>query len=277
MLIRIMPKWLHPMFLPSNLISSARQALKERGFMYTLIRAVELPQRIMIGWYTGLAGRAFDRRHGTETSEIVEFPADLVNGDNQLYGNSYVPTPPKIFHQIIRSLDICFSDFTFIDFGSGKGRVVIMALEYDFAKVVGVEYSVPLHDIAAKNVQVFQASRPGNLPVVELFCSDAAKFKFPGGNKILYFANPFSEKVMEPILDNLSAITKTESPFPSIYLIHVPNQKFSPDFFFRNRFGLTKRLGITDFTGMGRDVLIYQLMPLSSFPLRLKQGGLLCS
>lgn len=108
-----MPKRLRPMFLPNNLVSSARQALKERGFMHTLIRAVQVPQRIVIGCYAGLAGRAFDRRHGTETSEIVEFPDHLVSGDNQLYGNSYVPTPPKTFHRIMRSLDIGFRKFHF--------------------------------------------------------------------------------------------------------------------------------------------------------------------
>jgi predicted rRNA methylase YqxC with S4 and FtsJ domains len=100
----------------------------------------------VIGCYTGLAGRTFDRRHGTETSEIVEFPDHLVSGDNQQYGNSYVPTPPKTFHRIMRSLDIGFRNFTFIDFGSGKGRVVMLALEYGFKKVVGVEYSVTLHN-----------------------------------------------------------------------------------------------------------------------------------
>jgi SAM-dependent methyltransferase len=264
--IRIMPKWFHPMFLPSNLILSGRQALKERGLIYTLLRAVQIPQRVLIGYYTGLAGRAFDRRHGTATSEIVEFPGHLISGNNQQYGYSYVPTPPKIFHRIIQSLDICFSDFTFIDFGSGKGRVVMLALEYGFKKVVGVEYSITLHDAAANNVQIFQTNRSGNLPMVELFCSDAAKFKFSRGNKILYFFNPFSEKVMGLILDNLSAITRTESPFPTIYLIHVPLRKWSLDIFVRNSFLLTKRLRITDYTGMGRDVLIFQLMPPSRAP-----------
>lgn len=232
---RIIPKWLHPMFLPSNLISSARQAIKERGFVHTLIRAFQLPQRIVIGCYTGLAGRAFDRRHGTDTSEIVEFPDHLVDGDNQQYGYSYVPTPPKIFHRIMQSLSICFGDFTFIDFGSGKGRVVMLALEYGFKQVVGIEYSVPLHDTAANNIKIFQTHRPINLPLVELVCSDAAKFEFSRGNKVLYFFNPFSEKVMEIILNNLLAITKTESSFPTIYLIHVPvpNQTFSRDIFFR--------------------------------------------
>jgi 16S rRNA G966 N2-methylase RsmD len=263
---RITPKWLHPMFLPNNLISSARQALKERGFMHTLIRAVQVPQRIVIGCYTGLAGRAFDRRHGTETSEIVEFPDHLVSGDNQLYGNSYVPTPPKTFHRIMRSLDIRFSNFTFIDFGSGKGRVVILATKHGFQKVVGIEYSVTLHNIAENNVRAFQASHSVNLPTVELVCLDASQFKFSSENQILYFANPFSDKIMELVLENLSVSTKTESPFPTIYLIYMPYRKANLEIFFRNNFMFTKKIVTSDYSGISRDVLIFQLMPLSRAP-----------
>lgn len=115
------------------------------------------------------AGRAFDRRYAIETSEIVEFSDNLISDKNQMYGNSYVPTPPNTFHRIVQSLDIYLSNFTFIDFGSGKGRVVMLAMEYGFKNVVGVEYSVTLHDTAAKNVQAFQAGRLENLPPVELF------------------------------------------------------------------------------------------------------------
>jgi hypothetical protein len=266
--VLIMPKWLHPMFLPRNLISSARQALKERGFMHTLIRAVQVPQRIVIGWYIGLTGRAFDRRHGTETSEIVEFPDHLVSGDNVLYGNSYVPTPPKAFHRIMQSLDIRFSNFTFIDFGSGKGRVVMLATEHGFQKVIGIEYSITLHNIAENNVISFQARHSVNLPTVELVCLDASQFKFSAESQILYFANPFSEKVMEIVLRNLWATIKTESPFPTIYLIYMPYRKANLDIFFRNNFVFTKKLVTSDYAGISRDVLIFQLLPLSSAPRR---------
>jgi hypothetical protein len=93
-----------------------------------------------------------------ETREIVEFPDQLVSGNNQQYGNDYIPTSPKMFHRIIRNLDICFKDFTFIDFGSGKSRALLIAREYGFGKVIGVEHSIPLHDAAEKNVRALRLS-----------------------------------------------------------------------------------------------------------------------
>jgi len=222
--------------------------------------AIQLPRRVVIGWYIGLAGWAFDRRHGTETREVVEFPDQLVSGDNQQFGNSYVPTPPKMFHRIMRNLDICFKDFTFIDFGSGKGRAVLIALEYGFRNVIGVDHSIPLHNAAEENVRALRSRKPINLPPVELFCSDASKLEFRSGNKVLYFFNPFSEKVMTTLLDNLLTTIKTESSFPKIYLIHIPPESWDLNIFSRYGFVLLKRLRIADYTGKNCPVLIFYLM-----------------
>jgi tRNA G46 methylase TrmB len=40
-----------------------------------------------------------------------------------------------------------YSQYTFIDVGSGKGRVLFVAAEYPFRKVIGVEFQMPIgHD-----------------------------------------------------------------------------------------------------------------------------------
>jgi len=43
--------------------------------------------------------------------------------------------------------------------GSGKGRVLLEALRYRFARVIGVEISKELHEAAAENERLFRGPR----------------------------------------------------------------------------------------------------------------------
>src|SRR5213082_3314737 len=49
----------------------------------------------------------------------------------------YQPTEPALFHEMLSSLKINFPEFTFIDLGSGKGRALLMAAEYEFSPILG--------------------------------------------------------------------------------------------------------------------------------------------
>ena len=58
----------------------------------------------------------------------------------------------EMFRQIMRHVSLSAGEDVFVDYGSGKGRVVIMAAESPFRKVIGVEFSAQLHAIAKENV-----------------------------------------------------------------------------------------------------------------------------
>jgi hypothetical protein len=65
---------------------------------------------------------------------------------------------------------------------------------------------------------------------------------------------------MKTLVDNLLTTTKTESPFPEIYLIHILLESWDLNIFARSGFVLLKRLRVTDYTGKSRPVLIFYLM-----------------
>ena len=44
-----------------------------------------------------------------------------------------------------------------MDLGCGKGRVLMLAVEYGFARVTGVDYSASLCEIARRNLDVLRA------------------------------------------------------------------------------------------------------------------------
>ncbi|HVO60020.1 MAG TPA: class I SAM-dependent methyltransferase, partial [Terriglobales bacterium] len=95
---------------------------------------------------------------------------------------------------------IDYSQFTFIDLGSGKGRTLLMASEYPFHRILGVELLPELHRIAMDNIARYKG---GVGERVESICADARHFEFPPAPMVLFLFNPFPQTVFEEVLDNL--------------------------------------------------------------------------
>jgi cyclopropane fatty-acyl-phospholipid synthase-like methyltransferase len=86
--------------------------------------------------------------------------------------------------------------------GSGKGRVLFVAAEYPFRKVIGVEFSNALHDDALANLKRYKY-RGRRCADIEAVHADARDFEFPDDNLVIYLFNPFGPEVMERMLANL--------------------------------------------------------------------------
>src|SRR5205807_2276797 len=101
------------------------------------------------------AHEQFDSTHGldTQTSILIRHLETLAPGAE--YANAYEGAAIPLIHRIIRQLRIDLGRFTFIDLGSGKGRVLLVAAQYPFRSVIGVEFSKTLHDIAQSNIHKF--------------------------------------------------------------------------------------------------------------------------
>src|SRR6185369_13533800 len=95
-----------------------------------------------------------------------------------------------------------FSDFIFVDLGSGKGRALLLASEYPLREIVGVEVQPELHRIAQDNVARFNSSARKCNRITSL-CMDAREFVFPDDPLVVYLFNPFPDYVLEIVLRNL--------------------------------------------------------------------------
>ena len=143
----------------------------------------------------------YDWSHHVETRKHVRLRELTVVGNNALVGNNYQATPPKTTRTLLRDLPIRYSDFTFVDFGSGKGAVILVAAEFPFRRVIGIEFALELHEIAQRNI-VQYTGRRRSPEVVSIHC-DAIQFKFPLDPLVLYFFNPFRRAVMAQVVGNL--------------------------------------------------------------------------
>ena len=148
----------------------------------------------------------FDTTRHVQTSGLVgRPPASKIVGeirDSHIYG----PVRVANAHAALRDLPLGgggdYSQYTFIDMGSGKGRVLFAAAEYPFRNVIGVEFSNALHDDALANLKRYKywGQRCADIEPVH---ADAREFEFPDDNLVIYLFNPFGPEVMGRMLANL--------------------------------------------------------------------------
>lgn len=71
----------------------------------------------------------------------------------------YQPSEPTLFHEILQSVPADPAGFTFIDLGSGKGRTLLMASDYPFRGILGVELLSELNQVATRNLQRYSSEQ----------------------------------------------------------------------------------------------------------------------
>jgi len=141
----------------------------------------------------------FDWDHGVDTTSATVRWRDRLLG---VFHSSYQPTEPGLFHEMLQALAIDFTGFVFVDLGSGKGRTLVMAAEYPFRRIVGVELLPALHRAAQENLRKF-TSAAQKCFALEAVCGDACEFEFPAEPTVLYLFNPLPEAGLARVIENL--------------------------------------------------------------------------
>ncbi len=171
----------------------------------------------------------FDHKFGTTTGIIIDiFDFEEVNSESDLFNYvRYVPSPLDAIHSILNSLkefNVVYEDSIFIDIGSGLGRNLLVASEYPFKQIIGIELISKLHEIAEWNIKLYENSEQ-NCRNIKSICINVLDFDFPEhDNLILYFYNPFSEVVFADFFEKiLDFIMYKQRKFKLIFLHVVYN------------------------------------------------------
>src|SRR5277367_4265889 len=100
----------------------------------------------------------YDWEHRVDTTSAAVGWRDRLLG---LFHSPYQPTESALFHEMLEALRLQsgsdFHDFVFVDLGSGKGRTLLMASDYAFRRIVGVELLPALHQAAQENVSKYRS------------------------------------------------------------------------------------------------------------------------
>src|SRR4051794_33182105 len=178
-----------------NLLNWGRDSIQQRGWLQT--------GRVV---FSVVADLWFDVKHGTDTVRWVPLGELQISSPNKAHAVQYQATKFRAFRAMLLRLNLP-RDGVFIDFGSGKGRGLLMAGQHGFGKVIGVEFSKELCAVARANLDRFKfLNMPRtNFEVVE---SDVTRFPIVPEANIFYFYNPFNEVVLRQVLQNIKDSVK---------------------------------------------------------------------
>lgn len=174
----------------------------------------------------GIAARLdrFDAKYHTDTGGIREIGSlDVVDDVAARSARRYEPCNAEEVHTALTQLGIDYEDYSFIDFGSGKGRAVLVAAAFPFKEVVGVEFSHELHAIASQNIGRLpsEAIRAGTVRSIH---GDAAGFELPRNHLVCYFYNPFGPPVISKVVQRLTA-HRRDHGFPVLVIYNDPQYR----------------------------------------------------
>jgi SAM-dependent methyltransferase len=163
----------------------------------------------------------FDWDHRVDTTSATLTWRDRMLG---VFHSPYQPTEAALFHEMLYALHeqtACdFRDFVFIDLGSGKGRTLLMASDYPFLRIIGVELMPELHRVAEENLRKYK-SETQKCFALQSICADATEFRFPDEPIVLYLFNPLSEAGLRHVIANLEQSLRAH-PRKTFVLYHNP-------------------------------------------------------
>ena len=159
-------------------------------------RILEIPTR---GLPQSTPKDSFDAEHGTNTAGITWWTNP--RSENFASGIRYQPCSLELCRMAIERSGVDPKEFCFLDIGCGKGRALIIASEYGFKDLVGVDYAAKLCRIAERNLQVCGVER------FQVINTDATRFDYPRVNTFAFLNHPFQADVLAIVLEKLQTAT----------------------------------------------------------------------
>lgn len=171
------------------------------GLLASLLKQTTGPNELQKGCQR-YKERCFDNRFEVSTSEEVPIDQLGVDPDKERSAVEYSPTSPVWFSHLLSGLNVNYQEFTFLDLGSGKGRTLLLASEFPFKDVIGVEISERLHVIAETNLSTYR-SKSQRCQDIQSIRADATTYDFPESPLVVFLYNPFHIEVITPVFENL--------------------------------------------------------------------------
>ncbi|MEV4094744.1 methyltransferase domain-containing protein [Streptosporangium saharense] len=149
---------------------------------------------------SGAVRLLFERRYGVRTSDVVSLEKFGLAHEERVYYSA------ANWQTLRRTLprDAVNENDVFVDLGSGMGRMVLEAAwRYPFKKVIGVELSAELSEIARQNVAGTRLRL--RCKDVELVSSDVLDYEIPRDVTVVFLNNPFRGETFAAVMRKLVA------------------------------------------------------------------------
>lgn len=156
----------------------------------------------------GYMKHPFDLEFGVRTSGLVAGRHLKTGNRSDRHNTAYFGVAPSILREIIARWrrtkpSAPVDEFTFIDLGAGMGRAMLLASEYSFRAVIGVELNPALARIGRRNMALWRAAGRALAPM-HMLHRDALAYKMPAGPCVVFLFNPFGAPVLRKLVQSWS-------------------------------------------------------------------------
>lgn len=211
-----------PRMMPPDAFARLRSSLRQRGLLRTIRHGLAVPFRSVVAhreW-----PHPFDVERGVDTGGLLG-PEKIASGHpHDAHTTAYFGSQPSVFLGLLerwseglRGSGQRLEDFTFIDIGCGKGRIVMLASEWAFRRVVGVELSPSLVRTAQANLGRWARS-PHRCADISVVTADVLDYPLPGTPTLLFLYHPFEAELFEQWVRSLAGVSMRAAPLYLAYL-----------------------------------------------------------
>ena len=171
---------------------------------------------LRLAWFTVLQEMKGEKKYGINTIQLNDLKKLTLKGDiNQ--AEIYQGANYYLLELMFEKLQTLSPNNYIIDFGSGKGRVLVVAAFYDFIKITGVEFGKELCIEARKTIHGVQQKFPGK--IFNVIYANAVDYKIEDDSNVFFFFNPFNEISMLAVVKNI--LSSLKKKLRTVYVIYI--------------------------------------------------------
>lgn len=198
--------------------------------------------RILNHWHKRVFDAQFDTLYRVNTSGTIPASNLDIEQSRRSQAVQYQPTASLMLGVTLRRLGIDYRAYTFVDYGSGKGRALLMAATVPFRAVRGVELSASLWQSSLNNIARCDRSRL-QCRDIEVVRTDAARFVLPSGPLVVYLFQPFQSSLFDSVLSRIRESYLEDPRRMFIIYSHpgFPNMMANSSFFLPNPLSESRR------------------------------------
>jgi SAM-dependent methyltransferase len=167
----------------------------------------------------------FDQLHGTDTSGLIPGTVIALGTSAKVEElTAYYGVAPSILHGLLdiwlhRTHPQPIERTVFLDIGAGKGRAMLLASQFPFLRVEGVELNPVLAAIADANISLWNNDAAANpLAPLTLHHADATRHPLPAEPTLAFLFHPFELPILRRFLRYIErSISLNPRPFDLLY------------------------------------------------------------
>lgn len=138
-----------------------------------------------------------ERKFGVSTGGLIQVPELGIENPDAV---GYSALEYEYLLWALPAIPFRPGEVVFVDYRAGKGRALAAAAMHPFRKVIGVEISGDLVEIARRNLARVKRRRAEQ---VEIHHADAAAFAVPDDANVFFFFNPFGGATLARVVERI--------------------------------------------------------------------------